>query len=174
MVLTMLILALMIVVLSFGLVVFFGAPYLPTLHDQQESALDLLNLKEGQTLLELGSGDGRILKSAARQGIKAIGFELNPILVFISRINCYRYRSLVTIKCQNFWTVKLPEADGVYVFLLSKYMERLNKKIIRDYSKKVKLVSFAFAIPSQTPLAKKDGLYLYIINDLRRDNKDSS
>ena len=47
-----------ILVISFGFVVFVGPPYLPTLDKQVRTALDLLDLKKGQTLLELGCGDG--------------------------------------------------------------------------------------------------------------------
>jgi hypothetical protein len=72
------------VVLMFGFVVFFGAPYLPTLKPQIETALDLLDLKPGQTLIEVGSGDGRVLLAAAHRGLHAVGYELNPILVLFS------------------------------------------------------------------------------------------
>ena len=41
------------VILCFCAVILFGAPYLPTLSKQKEAALDLLDLKKGQTLLEL-------------------------------------------------------------------------------------------------------------------------
>ena len=74
------------VVLTFGLTLFFGAPYLPTLRAQVPEALDLLQLKAGDTLIEIGSGDGRILAAAAGRGLLAVGYEINPILVIISRM----------------------------------------------------------------------------------------
>jgi hypothetical protein len=46
------------VVMFFGFVILFGAPYLPTLKPQTNAALDLLDLKPGQTLLELGLWPG--------------------------------------------------------------------------------------------------------------------
>ena len=66
----------LVVVLLFGFVVIFGAPYLPTLSRQTEDALELLDLKTGQTLLELGSGDGRVLLAAAKRNLKAVGYEI--------------------------------------------------------------------------------------------------
>jgi hypothetical protein len=49
----------LIIILAFQFVVIFlGAPYVPTLNKQRETALDLLKLKSGQTLIDLGSGDG--------------------------------------------------------------------------------------------------------------------
>jgi ribosomal protein L11 methylase PrmA len=65
----------------FGFVLIFGAPYLPTLDKPMKAALELAELKPGQTLLELGCGDGKVLIAAAKQGVHATGFELNPLLV---------------------------------------------------------------------------------------------
>ena len=61
-------------ILIFGYVILFGAPFLPTLKNQIEAIFELLDLKEGQTLIELGSGDGRILLEAAKRGINVVGY----------------------------------------------------------------------------------------------------
>jgi len=145
----------------FGFVILFGAPYLPTLSSQKKTALDLLDLRPGQTLLELGSGDGRMLKYAAERGIKAIGYELNPLLVIYSKFATFKYKHLVTIKLANFWTISLPECDGIYVFLLDRYMRKLHNKITQENASSVKLVSYAFKIPNCKPITEKNGLYLY-------------
>lgn len=151
-----------VVVLLFGFVVFFGAPYVPTLRPQVKAALKLADMSPGQHLLELGSGDGVVLLAAARQGVRVTGYEINPILVIISRIRTWRYRKLVTVVWGNFWRGTLPEADGIFVFLLPKYMRRLDNKITQEYSgKKVKLVSFAFEIPDREPTQVQNGVYLY-------------
>jgi hypothetical protein len=151
----------LVLVVLFGFVILFGAPYLPTLNKQTKEALDLLDLKPGQTLLELGSGDGRVLRAAAKRGIKAIGYEINPLLVVWSLIACWRYRSLVRVRWANFWTVKLPNAEGVYTFLLQRYMANLDAKIINDMNKGTKLVSFGFHIPDKRSAMESDALYLY-------------
>ncbi len=119
-------------VLVFSFVIAFGAPFLPTLSARTTDALDLLDLKPGQTLLELGSGDGRILRAAAERGIKSIGYELNPLLVLWSKLISWRNRSLITIKWGNYWRQKWPATDGIYVFLLEPYMKKLDKKITRE------------------------------------------
>ena len=74
--------------IAFTFVVLFGAPFLPTLKDRVPEAIKLIGLKEGETLLELGSGDGRVLRCAAENGLNAIGYELNPLLVIYSKIKC--------------------------------------------------------------------------------------
>ncbi len=154
-----------LVVLLFGFVLLFGAPYLPTLSKQQETALELLDLKPGQTLLELGSGDGRMLAAAARKGVKSIGYELNPLLAGYSWLITRRYKGLVTVRFGNFWTKSLPPCDGIYVFLLDRYMKKLHKKITQEISSPVNVVSFAFRIPDLNHTTEKSGLYLYKFNN---------
>ncbi len=149
------------VVLIFGFVVFFGAPYLPTLRKQSEDALDMLNLKPGQTLLELGSGDGRVMLAAARRGLNVVGIELNPVLCIIARAVTWRYRRQVKVICGNFWQVKWPPADGMFVFLLTKYMPRLDKKITQYARSKVKVISYAFPIPGRKLQQQHEALFLY-------------
>lgn len=149
------------VVLLFGFVVAFGAPYLPTLAPRTRDALTLLDLKPGQTLLELGCGDGRVLLAAARQGIHGIGYELNPVLVVIARLITWRYRHMVRIRWGNYWRVPLPPADGIYVFLLDRYMSKLDTKITQEQQGSIRLVSYAFAIPGKAIKRQKSGLFLY-------------
>jgi len=158
---TMLLLTI-VVVLIFGSVIFFGAPFLPTLRSHTIQALDLLDLKAGQTLLELGSGDGRVMREAARRGIRVIGYELNPLLVIYSRVLNLRFKKLTSVKWANYWLHPLPKCDGIYAFLLVPYMAKLDKKITSQAQIPVKLVSFAFKIPGKKPIKKSAGLLLYL------------
>ncbi|MDQ3065315.1 MAG: hypothetical protein M3Q36_03535 [bacterium] len=153
---------LMIVVLGlFSFVLLYGAPYLPTLKSQQEEALLLLNLKPGQTMVELGSGDGRMLVAAAKKGINSIGYELNPLLAFYSWVITRRYHKLITIKWANFWNQPLPLCDGIYVFLLDRFMARLDKKISIEVKSPLKVVSYAFRVPNKKPIREKSGMFMY-------------
>ena len=155
-------LAVLLIIASFGFVLLAGAPYLPTLRPQIKTALRLAGLQQGQTLLELGSGDGRVLFAAADQGIHAIGYELNPLLVVYSKIRARKYQGLVEVHWGNFWLKRWPEADAVFVFLLAKYMQKLDKKVIQEYpGRRIKLVSFAFAIRDRKASKRQDGLLLY-------------
>ena len=151
----------LLVLICFGGVLLFGAPYLPTLAPQAKVALELADLQAGQTLLELGSGDGKILLTAAQQGIRVVGYELNPLLVVLSWLRTRKYRQLVTIIWGDFWHKPWPEAEAIFVFLLPKYMKKLDTKIIQYPHKPVKLVSFAFTIPEKRPSQQKAGIYLY-------------
>lgn len=151
----------MALVLSFGLVLLVGAPYMPTLKKQQIAALDLLDLKPGQVVYDLGCGDGRFLTAAARRGLKAIGYELNPFMALIAWASTRRYHRQVKVKWGNFWQADISQADGIFVFLLDRFMPRLNSKIKAEAKGSIKLVSHAFKIPGKKPAAKKSALFLY-------------
>ncbi len=152
-----------VVLASFGLVVLFGAPYLPTMQAQQKQALKLLDLKPGQRLYDLGCGDGRVLRAAAGQGLICIGYELNPILALIARVVNFKYRRQVKIINGSYWHADLSDADGVFVFLITNFMPRFDRLIkARKGNKSLKVVSHAFKIPGQKPTQKLGALFLYI------------
>lgn len=151
-----------LIVGCFAFVLVRGAPYLPTLSPQVQAALDLVDLKKGQTLLELGCGDGKVLIAAADRGLKAIGYELNPILALVAWLRTRRYKGRVRVVCGDFWRAKWPPADGIFVFLLNPYMAKLHMAITDYPHKPVKLVSFAFKLPKKTPKKVQDGVYLYL------------
>lgn len=148
-------------ILIFGFVVFFGAPYLPTLGRVQTDALDLLDLKPGQTLLELGSGDGKVMRAAAKRGLNVVGIELNPLLVLASYFVTFKYRKQIKIIWGNYWYLSLPPANGIYVFLIDRFMKKLDKKIKSEYPKGILLASNSFVIPAKKHIKHQGGVYLY-------------
>lgn len=159
------------ILLGFGLVslcfavgLIGGPPYVPTLTPQVKIALDMIALKQGQTLLELGCGDGKVLIAAARRGWRAVGYEINPILAFIAWTRTRRYRKQVTVRWGNMWNADKwdSKADGIFVFILPRHMPRLDATIKAWQSKPVRLVSFAFEMPGKKLVKKhKLGVYLY-------------
>lgn len=158
---TLLIIMLVVVFVCFAGVLMVGAPYLPTLTPQVQAALKLAGLKRGDTLLELGCGDGKVLLAAARRGYNVVGYELNPILALIAWLRTRRYGRQVKVIWGDFWQKPWPEAQAIFVFLLPKYMSKLNKKVIQYDHKPVRLVSFAFAVPGRQPDREAAGVYLY-------------
>ena len=158
---TWLLIIFIIFIFCFGFVIMFGPPYLPTLKPQIESAFMLLNLKPGQTIIELGSGDGKVLIYAAKKGYNVIGYELNPILYFFSIIRTFKYRDKVRIHCNNFWQIDWPEADGMFTFLLPRQMTKLDNRLNKYEHRPIKLASFAFKIPGKKINKQKNGIFLY-------------
>lgn len=159
---TWILLGLLAIGLSVGFVVLFGPPYVPTLRRNMNSALELLDLKPGQTLLDLGSGDGRVLIAAAKRGVNAVGIELSPVLFVISWLRTRRYRKHVRVVWGNYFASEWPPADAIFTFMIPRQMTTLDARIEHWRGKKsVRLASFAFVIPGKKPKAFQRGVYLY-------------
>src|ERR1700712_1392873 len=96
-----------VLILAYGFVLLFGAPYFPSLKPHMAASFDLLKLKPGQTVYDLGCGDGRFLKEAAKRGYNAVGYELNPFVFAYAWLTTRRYGKRVKVRCGNFWTADL-------------------------------------------------------------------
>lgn len=151
----------MLLIAAYSFVLLFGAPYFPSLSPHVKAGLDLLDLKKGQTVYDLGCGDGRFLKAAAQRGIKAVGYELNPFMFLYAWFTTRRYRKLVKVRWGNFWKADLADADAIFIFLLTKYMKRFDRFVKDKAPKGVKVASHAFKIPGKKPVAKEYGVFLY-------------
>ena len=156
-----------LVALVFG-VVFEGAPYVPTKRKDVRRALKLAKLKPGELIVDLGSGDGRLLAEAAERGYRAIGYELSPILVLISRLTLRKYRDSVTVRNTNFWYTKLPDdTKVVFVFLAGPFMKRLARYMQREANRlgrSIELISYGFELPGHTPASRSGVLKRYVIS----------
>lgn len=145
---------------------FRGAPFVPTLKPQVKKALDLAGLKPGMTIIDLGSGDGRLLLAAARRGCYAIGYELNPLLVLYSKLRCYSVRRQVKVELRDFWLVPLPDTtDVIFVFLAKPFMEKLERHLkaeSRRLQKPLVLISFGFKLPNKKPEAQNGPTFRYL------------
>lgn len=147
----------------FALGAILGAPYVPTLTKSGNDLLDMVDLKNGATIIDLGSGDGAFALQAARRGYKVIGYEINPILVIVARLRTLKYRKQVTIYLRDFWRVDLPEADAIYVFLIDRYMQKLGDKLNSEIKKPTLVVSHVFKIPGIKPLKENQNATVYKI-----------
>ncbi len=166
----MALLILVLVALGFGPGAWRGATYLPVMHRDAEAMLDLADLKPGEMLIDLGSGDGRLLREAARRGARGIGYEINPWLYLVSRIVLWRYRKRVRVHLRDYWLLPLPEADVIYVFLIERYMERLDEKLGREIARPTRVVSYVFSIPRRTPERSLPNAWLYRYGLQRKGN----
>lgn len=119
-----------VLAILFGFVVFFGAPYVPSKRRELERALDeLYPVGKDDVLIDVGSGDGVVLREAAKRGAKAVGYELNPIFVAISWWLSRKYPG-VQVRLGNMWQVKFPQGTTVvYAFAVSRDSAKLARKM---------------------------------------------
>ena len=161
-----------LVVLIFLATVLVGAPYVPS-HRQQLVALfdDLYKLKATDLVIDIGSGDGVVLAEVARRGAKALGYEINPVLVLISKLRLYKYRQLVQIKLANFWSVDFPASTSlVYTFGESRDINKMYQKVeaqAKRLNKTIYFVSYGFEVKSHQPLKSHQAHHLYKITPLQ-------
>lgn len=149
-----------IIVACFAAVLLFGAPYLPTQKEQVNLALGLFGDTKDKTIYELGAGSGGMVKALAKDGAKVIGYELNPLLFVLLALR-FRKNKNVTIRFGSFWNAPLQDADGIYVFLHTRFMGRLDNKIKSECRKQVTLVSYTFEVPAKKATRKSGPMYVY-------------
>jgi hypothetical protein len=132
--------------------------------------LELVHLDETGMLYDLGSGDGRIVVTAAKKHkAEAVGFEIDEKLVKESRANIEKagVRELATIEAKDLFTVNLDRATVVAVYLPEKFLERLIPKF-DQLGCGSWIVSHQFKIPGVEPeithrMESKDDGDLHVI-----------
>ena len=130
------------------------APYVPTPQEVVDRMLQLAEIREGDVVYDLGSGDGRIVITAAsRYGVKAVGFEIDSNLVKTSRENVKEARlaHLVEIRDEDILNANLSPASVVTLYLYPGANLRLRSMIMRQLKPGSRVVSHQFTMGSWKP-----------------------
>ncbi|XP_054045713.1 ATP synthase subunit C lysine N-methyltransferase isoform X1 [Rissa tridactyla] len=92
-------------------------PFVPATSTQIQNVLKMLENRSG-SLVDIGSGDGRIVIAAAKRGFKAVGYELNPWLVWYSRYRAWRdgVHQNTKFYISDLWKVSFSRYTNVVVF----------------------------------------------------------
>lgn len=148
-----------------------GAPFVPIHKKRLDMALDFLNLKPGQKIADLGSGDGRVLIELAKKGVIAIGYEINPLLVLKAKMAIKKQglSKLAFCHWNSFWKMNFSDFDAVFVFGITHIMKGIENKAQKELKPGAKLVCFVFPLPPhQTklwcggkPIFADNGVYIY-------------
>lgn len=114
-----------------------------------QTILKHAHLEKGMRMLELGCGDGRILREAVRRyGVTGLGIDVNPLVIQRAR---WLSRLLDPSKIQ--FRVKdirdpldISKYDVIYLYLLPEFIEEISHKIEKEGKSKVLVISHAFEI----------------------------
>ncbi len=131
-----------------------AAPYYPTPQVIVERMLKLGELKKGETVYDLGSGDGRIVITAAQKfGAKAIGVELDKGLVVQSRqrIAKLELTSLASIIEGDLFEQDYSSADLITVYLLPVTNSRLSPVLEKKMKRGARVVCHDFEFTEWNP-----------------------
>lgn len=154
------------IVLLLGFSVFFGAPYVPSRRRDLVRMFDeLYPLSTSDVVIDVGSGDGIILREASRRGAKAVGYEINPLLVAVSKF-LSRNDKNVTIAVANFWLATFPEATTViYAFSVERDANKLTQKMqtqANQLNKPLTLICYGSPLPKKPALRTFEAYHLYV------------
>ena len=130
------------------------APFVPTPQEVVDRMLELAQVSQGDLLYDLGSGDGRIVITAARRyGAQAVGFEIDPALVTDSKRNIKEagVEALAEIRDQDVRTVDLTPASVVTMYLYPGANLRLRAAIMRQLKPGSRVVSHDFGMGDWRP-----------------------
>ena len=147
------------------------APYVVSPQEIVDRMLELADLKPGEKLYDLGSGDGRILITAVvRFKAKAVGVEISDDLVNSTndRIHRLGLDGDAHVIHGNFLDVDLSPADVVTLYLATDANEMLRPNLEKYLKNGSRVVSHEYVVPGWKPkLVDKDPLkhghtiYLY-------------
>ena len=130
--------------------------WVPTPQTLVDTMLDMAKVTPKDRLMDLGSGDGRTVITAAQRGLTAQGIEYNPDLVELSRRNAERagVADRATFVTADLFATDLSQADVITMFLLSTINEKLRPKLL-ELAPGTRIVSNSFRMGDWEPDAEE-------------------
>ncbi|MDH7476562.1 MAG: rRNA adenine N-6-methyltransferase family protein [Microgenomates group bacterium] len=125
-----------------------GAMFVPSNKKEIKDILQIANLKKNDFFLDLGSGDGRVLITAAKYyNISGLGIEINPMLLLISNFfkKIHRLNKIKFIR-QDILKANISQADVIYMFLWPDLIDKIKDKIKKQAKKNLLVISHGFKI----------------------------
>jgi ubiquinone/menaquinone biosynthesis C-methylase UbiE len=146
-------------------------PFVPTRQEIVEEMLRVAGVKPGDVVYDLGSGDGRIVITAAEKfGARAIGVDIDPQRIAEANANAKRagVEKAVTFRLGDLFQADIAEATVVTLYLLPDVNLRLKPKLLRDLKPGTRIVSHDFSMgedwkPERTLRLGNDSIYVWTI-----------
>jgi hypothetical protein len=144
-------------------------PFVPTREATVKRMLVMAEVGKNDVLYDLGSGDGRIVISAAKRGARAIGVDIDPERIRESRDNARK--AGVPDRAQfhqgSLFDADVREATVVSLYLLPEVNLKLRPKLLRDLRPGTRVVSHDFDMgewkPDRTATLGNDTIYLWFV-----------
>ena len=114
---------------------FSPVPFFPTQNQDLNLIIEKLNLRSGDTLGDLGTGEGVIIFKAAKiKGVTCVGVEINPILylfMWLKRI-FHPHRRQIELRRDDFLTTDLTKITHLYLYLSKPYLNKVMKRVVTN------------------------------------------
>jgi hypothetical protein len=145
----------------------YGLPPIPTKPERIRRALELAGLQPGETLYDLGAGDGRVLFIAARDfGAKAVGVEIGPVQcawIWLRAVTS-GLGEKIKVKWESYYKANLSEADVVFIYATSKEVLKLAPHLAGQMKKGSRLISISADFREWEPSALDEGELIFVYN----------
>lgn len=132
-------------------------PFVPTPETMVAAMLDLGGVGPADTLIDLGSGDGRIALAAGRRGARALGVEIDPVLVSGAnrRAAAEGLADRVTFRTGDLFQQRIADATVVTLYLLPAINLLLRPRLLTELRAGTRVVAHAFDMGDWTPDAER-------------------
>lgn len=140
-----------------------GPPFVASDDDSARQILRLVAGLKPKYILDMGSGDGKLVILLASHGYKVDGIELNPLLVLRSRRAIRRagLTRLASVKWGNFWRHDVAGYDLVVLYAVKHIMPKLEQKLSTELPPGARIVSNYFEFPHLKPVKSLSRARLY-------------
>jgi len=131
--------------------------YVPTPHEVVDDMLRLANVRTGDVLYDLGSGDGRIAIAAAKKyGIRAVGIDIDPERIREANENAKKagVTNLVQFRQQDLFKADFREATVITLYLLPDLNVKLRPRLWSEMKPGTRIVSHQFDMGTWKPEKK--------------------
>lgn len=142
-----------------------GGPYVPSRMERVDIMIQLAKLTATDRVMDMGSGDGRILLAALEAGAKeAIGYEVHYELVRRARSEAKRrgFSDRARVFWKSMWKADLADVNVVFLYQIPYAMRKIGDKLQRELPPGARIVSNGFSIPEWQPAETNGHIYLYI------------
>ena len=144
--------------------------YVPTPQEVVEDMLRLVDMKKGDRLYDLGSGDGRIAVTAAKKyGVRAVGIDIDPERVREASENAKKegVEKLVTFRQEDLFKSDFKDATVVTLYLLPELNLRLRPRLLGELKPGTRIVSHQFDMGNWLPDKKLESngrvVYFWVV-----------
>ncbi len=129
------------------------APFVPTPQDVVQRMLSLADVKSGDVVYDLGSGDGRLVIAAAKLGARGVGIDIDPQRIEESRANAKAagVSDKVEFRLQDALEADVSDATVVTLYLLSSSNAKLRPKLTAQLKPGARIVSHQFGMGDWEP-----------------------
>jgi hypothetical protein len=131
-----------------------GGPYVPTPHDVVDAMLELAGVGPRDVVVDLGSGDGRIILAAARKyQARGVGVDIDPDLVEEANLTASRLglSDRAQFIQQDVMAADLKEVTVLTLYLLPEMMRSLRHKLLQELKPGTRIVSHDFHLGDWLP-----------------------